>query len=71
MSSRKHLDISGTEPAKCALGDASPQAAPKLQGYVRSICRMYARRLRQEFKDNTIRNSFVFESTFRELSRLE
>jgi hypothetical protein len=71
MLSKTHLDVSGTEPVKCALGDPSPQTAPKLQGYVMSICRMYARRLRQEYKDNTIRNAFVFESTIRELSRLQ
>jgi hypothetical protein len=67
MSSKKHLDVSRTEP----VGDLPPQAAPKLGGYVRSICRMYARRLRHEYKDNTIRNAFVFESAIRELSRLE
>jgi hypothetical protein len=70
MSSEKHLDVSGMEPVKCELGDSLAQAAPKLQGYVRSICRMYARRLRHEYKDNTIRNAFVFETTIRELSRL-
>jgi len=70
MSSKIRLDISGAESVKCELGGSLPQAAPKLQGYVRSICRMYARRLRHEYKDNTIRNAFVFESTICELSRL-
>jgi hypothetical protein len=32
---------------------------------------MYARRLRHEYEDNTIRNAFVFESAIRELSRLK
>jgi hypothetical protein len=70
MPSKLHLDVSGAESVECELGGSLPQAATKLQGYVRSTCRMYARRLRHEYKDNTIRNAFVFESTIRELSRL-
>jgi hypothetical protein len=49
MSSKTHLGVSGTESGKCELGDSLPQSASKLQGYVRSICRMYARRLRHEY----------------------
>jgi hypothetical protein len=78
MSSKIHLGVSRAKPVKCELGEpiikgSPPQSrsvTPKLHGYIRSICRMYAGQLRQDYKDNTIRNKVVFDSAIPELARL-
>jgi hypothetical protein len=77
-SKKNHLDVSRAKSVKRKTDEPSIESGvsqsravrPKLHAYIRSICRMYARQLRQDYKDNKIRNAFVFDSAIPELARL-